>query len=340
MKVKELPFDVIPDAAIVVCIGRRKSGKTVNIIDIFYKKRHSFKYGLVFCGSKSTIKLYEKHFPSSFIFDGYQPEVLAAALDKQERDVEMGKGKPMFVLMDDCFWAKKSILSDPNVRRCFYNGRHSLIFFVLSLQWCFDLVPSLRQQIDFTFLSREKNPGNRERIYKNYNVCFRSLEQFDSCMSNCTMDHETFVLSNAADTDSDKPEDNVYWWKSKFVPGGRKFRVNPGGTWWKYHKQRYNPRHYLGEMAVCTKTSVATKNQRTEIEKVKITRRPRPSEGARRHRNKQWPRIKKTNSSTLAQSVQAAAWLERQRNQNIRPRATAFAKPRIKNIDSNVKYIA
>jgi hypothetical protein len=341
MRINELDFKTVPDAAVIVCIGRRKSGKTVNIIDIFYQKRHNFKYGLIFCGSKATIKQYEEHFPSSFIYFGYHPKVVAKAIAKQEMDVELGKVKPMFILVDDCMWDKKGVLSDPNIRRLFMNGRHSHIFFVLSIQWCFDLVPALRQQIDFTFLSREKNKENRNRLFLNYNPCFNTPEQFDSCMVQCTQDYETFVLSNAGDTQSDKPEDNAFWYKSKHVEGGRKFRVNQTGTWWRYHRKRFNPTHYLGA------TETINKGKGMTITKHRSNgKRVNPNTQTNQQYPKQ-PNVKPgwisrgfTKVPSASHTPQASTWIENQRIQNIGPRRGGFTscKPRYKQLDDNVRY--
>jgi hypothetical protein len=328
MRIQELDFALVPDAAVVVCIGRRKSGKTVNIIDIFFKKRNAFKYGLVFCGSKATIKQYEQHFPSSFVYYGYHSNVVAAAIDKQEEDVELGKGKPMFILVDDCMWAKKSILNDPNIRRLFMNGRHSLIFFVLSLQYSMDILPSLRQQIDVTFLSREKNPKNRERLYDNYNVCFETQRQFDDCMQKCTRDHETFVLSNCSDTDSDNPEDNVYWWKSKYVETGRRFKVNKYGTWWRYHGEKFNPNHFIRNKE---KKLLVTGKKGSGITVTKVVRE-RTSQP----------------QSQPPYTSKAASWLRIQRMQNEGSRKQAFSgghkkqhtpHSNIREINSRIKYV-
>ena len=302
MKIKELDWTIVPDAAVVVCIGRRKSGKTVNIIDIFYKKRNSFKMGLVFCGSKATVKLYEAHFPASFIYDGYHSDVVGAVIDKQERDVELNCAKPIFILVDDCMWAKKSLLADPNIRRLFMNGRHSLIFFVLSMQYAVDLPPSLRSQIDFTLLSREKNPQNRDRLYKSYNVCFRSFDQFDRCMMQCTLNHETFVLCNGSDTDSDNPEDNVFWWKSKFDPNGRRFRVNKNGTWWVYHTKLFNAKHF---------DKTVNRDTITKVTRLSISKPP-----------------------ICSHSDQAVLYMQKQRQLNIGTRTNG-----IKDIDEGCKHI-
>lgn len=317
MKIQELDWSAVPDAAVLIFIGRRKSGKTVNIIDTFYKKRNSFKMGIVFCGSKATVKDYENHIPSSFIYYGYHSDVLGAIINKQEKDVELGVAKPIFVLVDDCMWAKQSILKDPNIRRVFMNGRHALIFFCLSMQYCMDLHPALRQQIDFTFLSREKNPQNRDRLFKNYNVCFKDDKQFDSTMMQCTLNHETFVLNNGS-SDSDRPEDNVFWWKSKFVPGGRKFRVNKHGTWWKFHKKRFNPMHFLPANEQKSKDVVVKKVQHTAGRKRRLKQKPGMPHSP--------PGRKPTNLQHALASTQtdsAAAWLRKQRNQNLGPRQSS-----------------
>jgi hypothetical protein len=209
------------------------------------------------------------------------------------------------------------------------NGRHSLIFFVLSMQYCMDLHPSLRQQIDFTFLSREKNPQNRERLYKNYNVCFKSYQEFESCMQSCTMNHETLVLNNG-NSESDKIEDNVNWWRSKHVSiekGGRRFRVNPNGTWWQFHHERFNPEYYNTNN---TTNSTTPKNMGNGmiVTKVKTTKFKRKRKDTR----------KRTPAMPSTQTKLAADWMQKQRHQNIGDRRSSFSSSSVKYIDENVKY--
>ena len=321
MRIKELDFDCVPDSCVLVCIGRRKSGKTVNITDIFYKKRNRFKSGVVFCGSKATIKDYEKHIPSSFIHDGYHSDVLGRIIDKQEEDVERGVAKPIFVLVDDCMYDKKSILTDPNIRRIFMNGRHALIFFVLSMQYSMDLHPSLRQQIDFVFLSREKNPHYREKLYANYNVCFRSFEQFDKCMMTCTLNFETFVLSSASETQSDDPEDNVFWYKSKYVAGGRKYKVNKTGTWWRYHTKRFNPKFFIADNNALTTTPLLGKGKGGTMTVHKVRNNPLPTQ----------------RPPSATHTSMGMKWIQKQRTQNVGARRTLGSG--IKVVDQSAKYV-
>ena len=242
MQIKQLDFKHVPDHCIIVCIGRRKAGKTQNVLDILYHKRNSFSHGIVFCGSKATIKEYEKVIPSTFIHDGFESSLLKQIVDKQERDVELDQARNIFIILDDLMYTKTSITKDPTVRRIAMNGRHARIFLILTMQYSMDLDPSIRQQIDFVFLSREKNPHYREKLYNAYNVCFRTFSEFDRVMQGCTQNYETFVMTSAGDTESDRPEDNVFWFKSKL---GRNYRINKTGTWWKYHKEKFDKQYFL-----------------------------------------------------------------------------------------------
>lgn len=255
---------VLPDAGIVVCIGRRKSGKTVNILDLLFQKRNAFSHGIVFCGSKATCREYQQHIPSVFIHDEFNPKLLESIVNKQERDVEMGTAKPIFVLLDDLMYAKGAVTKDKTVRRIAFNGRHAKIFLILSMQYSMDLDPSIRQQIDFVFLSREKNVHYREKLYNAYNVCFDTFKSFDRAMQGCTQNFETFVLSSASDTQSDKPEDNCFWFKSKL---GRKFRMNAKGSWWKFHRRMYDPKHFLRGCGSDQATVTLVAAPKTNIEK-------------------------------------------------------------------------
>ena len=341
MRIKPLEWETVPDASVCIFIGRRKSGKTVNIIDMFFKKRNAFTFGLVFCGSKKTIKQYEKHFPSSFIYDGYHPKVLKALFDKQERDVEQGIAKPVFVLVDDCSWAKKAITTDPTIRRVFMNGRHALIFFVLSMQYCMDLPPALRQQIDYTFLSRDKSPQSRQRLYDNYNVCFRSFAEFDAVMKKFTLNHSTMVLCSG-DTESDEPEDNVFWWKSELHDRPRidrrtgrplpPYRVNARGTGWKYHRKRFNKRYFMGVddqgKGGNRKGGRGSGKSDFVITKVPVTRRPPPSMQRQPPPRRRWqppPTPRRRQPPTSTHTPNAAKWMQRERTKNLGQRRSGLS---------------
>lgn len=241
MRIQELTWDLVPDCAVLAFIGRRKSGKTTMILETLYRKRHAFTFGLVFCGSKATAAQYANVIPSSFIYDEFRPDVLRSVYDKQERDVELGRAQNIFVLLDDLGFASKTFANDETIKRIMMNGRHARVFFCISTQYALTLPPALRGQIDVTFLCKERNPHNRERLYDAFNPSFGSFAQFDRCMESCTQNYETFVLLNCHN-EGDAPEDSCRFYKA--TPD-RRFRVNAKGTWWKFHVQRYDPQHFM-----------------------------------------------------------------------------------------------
>ena len=142
-----------------------------------------------------------------------------------------------FILLDDCMYDKK-FLKDTCIRQCFMNGRHWKLFFMLSLQYCMDLSPDLRSNVDYVFVLRENVIQNRERIYKSFFGIFPTLDMFSQVMNACTENYECLVLDNTSR--SNKIEDCVFWYKAAYpIP---KFRLGSSALW-KYHSKNYNRNH-------------------------------------------------------------------------------------------------
>ena len=59
-------------------------------------------------------------------------------------------------------------MKDPCIRQCFMNGRHWKLFFMLTMQYCMDLTPDLRANVDYIFILRENVIQNREKLYKSF----------------------------------------------------------------------------------------------------------------------------------------------------------------------------
>jgi len=269
-ELKRFRVSSMANNSVVFLVARRGSGKSTNCIGIFSSKRSEFSYGIAFVGNKNTIADYAKIMPQTFIYENYQPEVLKDLIDHQERIVaEKGrKNTPyVYVIVDDCFWQKGEITNDAQILRLLNNGRHFNIFFVLSMHYSLTIKPMLRQQVDYVFLSYEKVPLYRERLYKNYNVAFKTQHEFDLCMMTATKNYGTLVLDNHS-SQSDKLEDNVFWWKSRALEdGGAKFKVNKHGTWWKYHKLHFDPQYYLKpDSTASTKTKGGKRGKKDEDE--------------------------------------------------------------------------
>ena len=163
------------------------------------------------------------------------------------------------MLLDDCMFDNKWT-RDRDMRCVFMNGRHYRIFFMLTIQYCMDLPPSLRGQCDYIFVLRENILENKQKLYKHFFGIFPDFETFNQVLIQCTENYECLVL-NVRST-SNKIEDVVFWYKAKV---GRKFKIG-GAALWQHHKIHYNPNHDkpLEEPAKLKKNTVTVTKTDTE----------------------------------------------------------------------------
>ena len=229
----------MPDNCVVVFIGKRRTGKTVCVTDILYHKRH-IPAGVVMSGTEDGNGYYKKYVPDLFVYGDYFPEVTQKLIDRQRKLAKGNKpgNKDVFMLLDDCMYDKKMI-REKNIRQIFMNGRHWNIMFMLTMQYCMDLSPDLRANIDYVFVLRENILANREKIYKNFFGIFPTFDMFNQVMNSCTENFECLVLDNTSR--SNKIEDVVFWYKAKVHPEGS-FRIG-SPQFWNCHKAKYNPKH-------------------------------------------------------------------------------------------------
>lgn len=223
----------IADDKVCVFIGKRGTGKSTLVTDILYHKRH-IPAGVVMSGTEDGNHYYKQFVPDLFIYGDYKREVIEKVIDRQKRLKSTNKTSPAFILLDDCMW-NKAFLKDTCIRQCFMNGRHWNIFFMLTMQYCMDLSPDLRTNVDYVFILRENVIQNRERLWKSFFGIFPSFELFNQVMNACTENFECLVLDNTSR--SNKIEDCVFYYKAPVRKG---FRVGSSAMW-NYHRENYNP---------------------------------------------------------------------------------------------------
>ena len=247
LKLKKFNPNKIDDNRVCVFIGKRGTGKSTLITDILYHKKH-IPVGVVMSGTEEGNKHYQNFIPDTFVYNEYKTEVLEKVVARQKNMLK--KNAPnfnVFILLDDCMYDKK-FLRDKVMRLIFYNGRHWGIWFGLSMQYCMDLTPDLRANIDYVFILRENIIQNREKIYKNFFGIFPDFNMFNQVMDACTENYECIVLDNTSK--SNKIEDVVFWYKAKihksFKAGHPKF--------WTSHKKMYDPKHDEKEIQEFCKT--------------------------------------------------------------------------------------
>ena len=132
---------------------------------------------------------------------------------------------------------------------------------MLAMQYCMDLSPDLRCNIDYIFILRENILQNREKIWKNFFGIFPTFDMFNQVMTACTENYECLVLDNTSK--SNKIEDVVFWYKADLHPpfkaGHPKF--------WKIHKEHYNPNHDNDDDEPVVSTRGKNKNPIVKVKK-------------------------------------------------------------------------
>lgn len=243
MNVQLKKFDPtgMADDKVCVFIGKRGTGKSTLVADILFHKKH-LPIGVCMSATEEGNHFYQQFIPDLFIYSDYSRETIEKVLERQKMVISSGKkNSGAFLLLDDCMYDRK-FMKDVCIRQCFMNGRHWKIFFMLTMQYCMDLTPDLRANIDYIFILRENVIQNREKLWKNFFGIFPTFDMFSQVMSQCTENYECLVLDNTSK--SNKIEDCVFWYKAKMR---KNFRVGSPAMW-NVHKKNYVPKTYKGPM--------------------------------------------------------------------------------------------
>jgi energy-coupling factor transporter ATP-binding protein EcfA2 len=235
LDIKRFDIAKMKQSTVIMLLGRRGSGKSTLVRDILYQYR-DLPAGCVINGTEEANKFYGDIVPGMLVKNEYRPEHLAnlvtrqrAALDKAERDVQAGRPPSdprAFLIMDDLMFDNTSWIKDPNMKRIFLNGRHYRITFMLTMQYPLGVPPSLRSQVDYTFILKEPSFGNKKRIYQNYASSFPSFDVFCRVLDKLTRNYGCLVIDNTR-TDADF-WDTVYWYRARTPPP---FRMCDPALW-------------------------------------------------------------------------------------------------------------
>ena len=219
MNMKKFDMNSIPDGAICCFIGKRKSGKSFCIRDLLYHKQ-DIPMCKVVSGSEEANPFFGDFMPSSMFDTDFEESRIAAVINRQRELCKKMKAEPakygqadprMLVIFDDCLHDNTWQKSKP-VKNIFMNGRHYKIFFILAMQYVLGIPPSLRTNIDYTFVFRDTSLQNRRKIYECFAGAIPTFDMFCQIMDSLDK-YECLVLCN--DADKVTLEEQVFWYKAK-----------------------------------------------------------------------------------------------------------------------------
>jgi len=220
----------------ITVIGRPGFGKSFLIQSLVYDKQACFPVAVVMSGTEDSNSHYSARFPSTFVYNELRTDILDLVIKRQKLSKKYLDQSWLLLLLDDCMDDPK-MFNTPIFQGLYKNGRHWNMLFILSLQYCMDIKPVIRNAVDGTFILREPVMKNRKAIYENYASIIPSFSLFCSIMDQLTADHTALYIHNRIV--SNNWQDCVFWYKAHAVPSDWKF---PGSPWyWRYHEDRYNP---------------------------------------------------------------------------------------------------
>ena len=199
VNLRKFVMKTVPQDAVVVFIGRRRTGKSTLVRDLLFHHQ-DLPMGCVISGTEESNGFFKKIVPPMFIHGEYNPVILAnfvkrqkLVMNKIQQDLERGVKSNIdpraFLILDDCMY-DDSWTHDKNIRYLFMNGRWLKVFFVITMQFPLGIPPALRTNVDYVFILREPYKNNRERLFTNYGSAFPSFEFFCQMMDQCTQNYE------------------------------------------------------------------------------------------------------------------------------------------------------
>lgn len=228
LRIRKWDPRTIKDDRIVLFVGARGTGKSVMQMDIMQHMADRVDFGVGMTPTMDTLKEWEKHMPSCWLYEGFNQDKLEDMIDAQRRTLRSGKSpKHLCLFLDDCIYDKK-VLKSVAMRDVFLNGRHLKLHMSCAVQYLMDMGPDLRTNIDYIVCMREKILANRIKLHKYFFGMFERFDDFNKVFEKCTTDFSAIVMDNT-NASSNRVEDCVFWYRAS--PDVSDFRVGSRVFW-------------------------------------------------------------------------------------------------------------
>jgi hypothetical protein len=243
LQIKKFDMSTLCEHSTIGLIAKRASGKSWITRDILFHKR-KLPVTIIVSQTEKLNKFYSSFVPESFIYNEFNTSLLhkifvRQANMNQENELRVKLGKEpkddrLMLIMDDCMSSNGQWAKDDTIRDMFFNGRHSHLSFVITLQYVKGIPPDLRSNFDYIFLLAEDFTNNRKKLYDEYAGMFPSFDVFTQVFTQLTSNFGCMVIDNRIHTTV--IEDKVFWYKAReiddFHVGSKEYK--------KYHKKNYD----------------------------------------------------------------------------------------------------
>lgn len=212
------------------------TGKSNMIKSILYEKSEIFPVGQFFSGTEDSNGFYQEFIPNILIFNKLEPTAYVNFV-KRQKIARRYLTVPWGVCLWDDVTENPKIFNTPMVQGTYKNGRHWKMLHILSLQYCLDVKPVIRTNIDGTFILRETNKKNRKTLWENYSSAIPDFSDFCSIMDQVTEDYRALYIHNRVQ--SNRFEDCVFYYHRRDdIPSDWKFGAEEA---WLFNATRMNP---------------------------------------------------------------------------------------------------
>lgn len=204
----------------IVVIGKGGTGKTTLIKSILYHKKHIFPMALVISGTEESNHSFSRNICPDYIYDTYDEDLITNFITRQKAAKKHLKNPWSVLILDDC-------TDDPKIFNrkiqldLYKNGRHYNMLYILALQYCSDIKPAIRTNIDGVFILRDPLVTNRKKIWENYASIIPTLPLFCKLMDSLTEDYCSMFIDNTSK--SNNWEECVYYYKPSIIKKPWKF---------------------------------------------------------------------------------------------------------------------
>lgn len=239
--IKEFDLNELPPQSVednngvkLVVIGKPGTGKSSIITSIVDSKKHIIPVSQIFSGTEDSNNFYSSKFPSISIFNDINDLKPLENFVTRQKYARRYLNNPWAVqIIDDCTDDPK-VLVKPLFQSYYKNGRHWKMMQILSLQYCLDIKPVIRTNIDYSFILRETNKKNRKSLFENYASCVDNLKDFESLLDQLTTNYCSMVIVNR--NQSNSIEDCIKWYKAD-LDKIKNFRFG-AEDFWLFNDQR------------------------------------------------------------------------------------------------------